>query len=160
MSSTPSRDASFQGVRARFSAPFDVAAPPAAIFPLLCPVREREWIDGWTGQAVFAEAGVAEPDGVFLAGPSSDPPALYVVSRFEQDRRIEYVAVAGPWVQRLALRLTPSGAGTRLELERVFTGLSEAGNALVRELTEPELEKRSNRLIDMLRRHLPPQVSG
>jgi hypothetical protein len=160
MSSVPARDASFQGARARFSGAYDVAAPPAVIFPLLCPVREREWIEGWSGQAVHAGTGVAEPDGVFLAGPSSDPPAIYVVSRFEQDRVIEYVVVRTQWVQRLALRLSPSKTGTRLEMERVFTGLDDTGNALVLEMGEPELESRSARLIDQLRRHLPPQVSG
>jgi len=25
----------------------NIHAPPQAVFPLLCPVREGEWLDGW-----------------------------------------------------------------------------------------------------------------
>ena len=38
-------------------------APPDRVFPLLCPVREYDWIDGWECRMVYAETGVAELGG-------------------------------------------------------------------------------------------------
>ena len=34
-----------------------VAAPPEKIFPLLCPVREKEWIPGWHAETVYLASG-------------------------------------------------------------------------------------------------------
>ncbi len=37
-----------------------IAADAATIFPLLCPVREFDWIDVWSCDVVYSESGVAE----------------------------------------------------------------------------------------------------
>ena len=42
-----------------------LTAAPARVFPLLCPVREADWIEGWDPISVWSESGVAEPDCVF-----------------------------------------------------------------------------------------------
>src|SRR6185312_15911284 len=39
---------------------------PASVFPLLCPVREADWIQGWDPLLVVSESGVAEPDCAFV----------------------------------------------------------------------------------------------
>jgi hypothetical protein len=38
---------------------FEVAAPPDRVFPLLCPVRERDWLEGWEADMVYSASGVA-----------------------------------------------------------------------------------------------------
>ena len=39
-------------------------------FPLLCPVREREWLAGWNPTIVHTKSGVAEPGcGFVTIGP-------------------------------------------------------------------------------------------
>jgi len=35
------------------------------IFPLLCPVREKEWLPGWEYNMIFSESGYAEKGCVF-----------------------------------------------------------------------------------------------
>ena len=35
-------------------------AAPEMVFPLLCPVREADWIPGWRYQLLYSESGVAE----------------------------------------------------------------------------------------------------
>src|SRR6266540_2991762 len=35
------------------------------VFPLLCPVREYEWFNGWKCTMVYSESGVAENNNVF-----------------------------------------------------------------------------------------------
>ncbi len=41
-------------------------APPELVFPLLCPVRETEWVIDWKPKVVFSESGLAEADCVFI----------------------------------------------------------------------------------------------
>lgn len=41
---------------------------PEAVFPLLCPVRERDWIQGLDPVLVVSKSGVAKPDCVFTTG--------------------------------------------------------------------------------------------
>lgn len=45
-----------------------IGAPGSEIFPLCCPVREEEWIDGWTKdtyELVYARSGLNEKNCVF-----------------------------------------------------------------------------------------------
>jgi len=58
-------------------------AGPDAVFPLLCPVREAEWIDGWDPARVVSTSGVAEADCVFTtaAGPLD---AVWYITRHER----------------------------------------------------------------------------
>ena len=39
-----------------------IEAPPARVFPLICPVRETEWLDGWGEQleVIHSDSGLAE----------------------------------------------------------------------------------------------------
>ena len=44
---------------------FGIEAPPERVFPLLCPVREHEWIPAWKAEMVHSKSGFAELDCVF-----------------------------------------------------------------------------------------------
>ena len=45
-----------------------IGAPVEKVFPLLCPVREYEWIDGWSCRLVHSESGFAEKGAIFTTG--------------------------------------------------------------------------------------------
>jgi hypothetical protein len=49
----------------------NLVGAPIAVFPLLCPVREADWIDGWSPPLVVTNSGVAEPDCVFTTTATS-----------------------------------------------------------------------------------------
>ena len=34
------------------------AAPPSAVFPLLCPVRETDWVPGWQYRMIYSLSGM------------------------------------------------------------------------------------------------------
>lgn len=108
-------------------------APPEAVFPLLCPVREYEWIEPWTCELVYTRSGVAEPDCVFRTDfPDDGPPDTWVVSRHEPPARIEFVRVNPLRAMRYSITLAPEGSGrTRAEWQQVITGLGEEGDRLV-----------------------------
>lgn len=48
-----------------------IEAPPARVFPLLCPVREADWLEGWGEivEMVHSDSGLAEDGCVFLTRP-------------------------------------------------------------------------------------------
>lgn len=59
-----------------------LAAAPGEVFPLLCPVREYEWIEGWDCEMIYAATGKAEAGAVFrTAFPAGSPPDTWVISR-------------------------------------------------------------------------------
>ncbi|HEY3366337.1 MAG TPA: hypothetical protein VGK74_14880 [Symbiobacteriaceae bacterium] len=75
-------------------------APPSTVFPLLCPVREYEWIEPWQCEMLHSESGIAEKNCVFRTrGPSDD---VWVINNYEPNTRIEFVRVNALRVMTLA----------------------------------------------------------
>jgi len=62
----------FSGRRAVFTGKQHFTSPPAAVFPMLCPVREYDYIPPWECDVVFLESGLAEDGGVFTTSFPSD----------------------------------------------------------------------------------------
>jgi hypothetical protein len=116
-----------KGGRRVTASDYELRAKPEVIFPLLCPVREYEWIDGWTSNLVYSKSGVAEQDCVFTTSYLGEP-MTWTCCRYEPPRRIEYVAVAQDlMLMHLTIQLEPAGAGTRMYWKRAFTRLSPRG---------------------------------
>lgn len=105
-----------------------VAARPEEVFPLLCPVREYEWLAGWDCRMLYSESGVAE-DNCLFATNFHGQPMIWTVVRYEPPRCIEFSMVApGALAVRLRIQLEADGSGTRIRWVRTFTGLSAEGN--------------------------------
>ena len=68
-----------------------VQAPPEQVFPLLCPVREHDWIPYWECQLVYSASGKAEDGCVFCTDLPDHGRAIWTVSRYEPPRRIQFV---------------------------------------------------------------------
>lgn len=105
-----------------------VHGEPEAIFPLLCPVREFDWIPSWECQLVYTESGVAEEGCVFQTDMDGDPDT-WVISRFEPRERISFIRVHPLRVIRYDIYLQPQGDGsTVLRWEQEITALDEDGD--------------------------------
>lgn len=106
-----------------------VPAPPAEVFPLLCPVREYEWIASWGCEMIHSRSGVAEKGCVFTRTDETGP-ATWVVSRYEPDRRIDFVIVTpASHIQHLEIKVAADHEGSRLTWTRTLTTLEAAGDA-------------------------------
>lgn len=105
-------------------------APPAKVFPLLCPVREYEWIEPWQCEILHSESGIAEKNCVFrtsFPGESSDD--VWIISHYEPDTRIEFVRVNALRTMCLSITLTDNGNDTTSVInEQFLVGLNEEGN--------------------------------
>lgn len=117
-----------------------ISAPPERVFPLLCPVREYEWLDGWKCRMIYSDSGVAEDNCMFETN-NLEGRMTWVVSRYEPSRRIEFVTfVPDRMTQRLSIMLEAQGSSTRIHWTRKFTGLSDEGNQAI-EYWQPEWDR-------------------
>ncbi len=104
-------------------------APPDRVFPLLCPVREHEWIEPWQCEMLHSDSGVAEKDCVFRTNPPGEPSDVWIVSHYEPISKIEFVRVNSIRTMRLTISLTDNGDGTtRAENDQLLVSLNEEGN--------------------------------
>lgn len=117
-----------------------VNAPAGSIFPLLCPVREYDWIPGWKCEMVYSESGLIERDCIFttmLAGLSK--PEVWTVSRYDPaGYRLGFIRVAQECcVTHMEISLDPRGeSGTWIEAGKVFTSLGPEGDAFIDDMTD------------------------
>ena len=104
-----------------------IDAPVEKVFPLLCPVREYEWIDGWSCELLHSESGFAEKGAIFTTGFRTEGFSIWTVSRYEPDRAIEFVVVfPESHVMTVAIALEPiDGSQTRLTWDCAYTSLIE-----------------------------------
>lgn len=110
-----------------------LAAAPGAVFPLLCPVREYEWIEGWQCEMIHSASGFAEAGAVFRTSfPQDGPPDVWVISRYEPPRVIEFVRINAWRAIRYAIHLeSEEGGRSRWRWTQTLTGLGAEGDAWV-----------------------------
>lgn len=112
-------------------------APPERVFPLLCPVREDDWIENWSCEIVYTGTGVAELGAIFTTRSPEAGEEVWTISRYEPPRAIEFVRVAAQvWVVTLAFALEPDGTdATVVRTRHTYTALSRAGALAIGEIT-------------------------
>ena len=145
-----------QGNRVSHTYTMTIDADAASIFPLLCPVREYDWIDVWTCDLVYSESGIAELGCVFLTDLPGRGAETWVVTRFEPPSAIEFSRTAG--VTRacfLQVTLEPdAGGGTTLEWKYTHTGIDTAGREWVSEYPTARFETEMEGMAERLRHYL------
>jgi len=79
------------------------------VFPLLCPVREKDWLDGWNYKMIHSKSGVIEKNCVFTTQNGELETTWHITQYDKLDYKIEF------------LRVTPSENVVRIniQLERI-----------------------------------------
>ena len=117
-------------------------AGPDQVFPLLCPVRESEWVNGWHPRLVATQSGLAELDCVFVtaAGPQE---AIWIISRYEPENHlIEIVKlIPGIVVGKIVIRLAAAQGGSTAEISYSFTSVGPDGDRVVSEFTQEHFDE-------------------
>ena len=111
-------------------------APPAIVFPLLCPVREAEWAEGWLPELVISASGLVEPDCVFITADKLGK-AFWYVTRHEPARWFVEMLKIVPEVTacRLEIQLSDSADGCVADITYSHTSMSSAGDDFVAKFT-------------------------
>jgi hypothetical protein len=117
-------------------------AAPARVFPLLCPVRETEWAEGWLPDLVISSSGVAERDCVFIT-PDKPNKAIWYVTRHEPENWFVEMLKVVPGVTacRLEIQLTPNGDECFADVTYSHTSIGAAGDEFVAAFTADFYQK-------------------
>ena len=110
---------------------------PSAVFPLLCPVREADWMDGWDPLLVISSSGVAEPDCVFTT-TARPVDAVWYITRHEPEAGLVEMLKITPHVTacRLTIQLRPAPGGCEADVTYAHTSLGPHGDTFVASFTE------------------------
>jgi hypothetical protein len=125
-------------VRVRRSYTQKLRGRPADVFPLLCPVREREWAEGWDPLAVYSGSGFAENNCIFTTGEEG-PESFWVITDFDPLRyRLEMVKVTpGMTVAKITICLAENEPGkTDAEVVYLYTAISREGEGFVKKYSQ------------------------
>jgi hypothetical protein len=111
-------------------------AAPAKVFPLLCPVRETEWAEGWLPDLVISSSGVAERDAVFIT-PAKPAPAIWYITRHEPEKWFVEMLKILPGVTacRLQIQLSENESGCFADITYSHTSIGPAGDEFVAKFT-------------------------
>jgi hypothetical protein len=128
----------FGGVRVTHAYTQTNFASPEAVFPLLCPVREAEWVPGWRYRMIYSQSGVAELGCVFITEENGRE-ITWVVTEYDPAAfRIGFVWVDAVMVAA-QIRIELEGRGTlqtTAHIQYTYTGLSAVGNREVERFDE------------------------
>src|SRR5690606_1175137 len=107
---------------------------PDQVFPLLCPVREHDWLEHWRADMLYTDTGLAETGCVFVTHLASVGPCTWVIHQHEPPTSVGFtIMCAGVFVELLTIELAAADGGTTLVWRRVLTGLREdPGDILAR----------------------------
>ena len=122
----------FRATTTEYTYEMHVGAPASEAFPLLCPVREDDWVIGWKDIAtlIHSRSGVAELGAVFQTR-HGDTTETWVVTAYEPDARIAFARFDGHVVKRLVIDLEVQGDRTHMLWTTFQTGTDATGNASV-----------------------------
>jgi hypothetical protein len=116
-----------------------IDAPPDRVFPLLCPVREVEWLDGWRYAMIYSASGLVEEGAVFGTPGDGEPDTVWIVTRHDAVGQVVEFArfTHGSRVCVLRIAVRPKGATQSfVDVAYTYTGLSPAGNAFIDGFTD------------------------
>ncbi len=83
---------SFIPVRRTFAYQQQYSGTTRQVFPLLCPEREKDWLDGWQYEMIYSESGLIEQDCVFMTNSNGNQPTIWIVTQYDQSNKcIEFV---------------------------------------------------------------------
>ena len=99
-----------------------------AVWPLLCPVREYDWIDVWDCELLHSGSGVNELGCVFrTVFPTEGDRETWVTTRYEPPTRLEFARVNSWRAIRFVIGLESEPGGTRVTWTHHVTALSPEG---------------------------------
>jgi hypothetical protein len=116
-----------------------IEATPGVVFPLLCPVREVEWLDGFAFTMIYSASGLVEAGAVFATTTPGEPDTIWVVTRHDPAARVVQFTrfTAGSRTCILTISVSACG-GTQsfVDVRYEYTSLAPHGDAFLAAWTE------------------------
>ncbi|MCP4459298.1 MAG: hypothetical protein GY816_14955 [Cytophagales bacterium] len=104
------------------------------VFPLLCPVREKDWIDGWDYEMIHSHSGLIEKNCVFSTPNHGSESTTWHVTQFNKKNfTIEFLRMTPDEnVVRINIELEPENDTTTIcRIAYQYTALNEDQNVFI-----------------------------
>lgn len=108
------------------------------VFPLLCPVRELEWVPGWPLLSVRSNSGVAEKNCIFTT-ETENGQAVWVITEYDPGENFVEMLRIDPrqTVCKLQIQLRSSGDDTcTATVTYAHSAITKEGEAFVENFTD------------------------
>lgn len=111
----------------RFSQTLSHPFPASKVFPLLCPVRESEWLQGWKATVIHSLSGYVEGDAVFTTPHKSGGTTMWTVTNYDPILyKVSFVrATENVEVVFLDIELKEEGESCKAHIEYRFVPFAE-----------------------------------
>ncbi len=116
-----------------------IHALPDRVFPLLCPVLEAEWLDGWQYTMIYSRSGLVKEGAVFTTPRGGEPDTVWVVTKHDPSNlRVEFTRFtyqSRTCVLKIRVRKRDEKS-SYVDIAYTYTGISAAGNRFIDALTD------------------------
>jgi len=114
------------------------------VFPLLCPVREKDWVEGWEYKMIFSKSGLIEKDCVFSTPHHGNEQTIWYVTEYDRENyKIQFVRVTpNEEVVKIDICLIDNENGTTTSnITYQYTALNDSKNLWIKEKLESEFKE-------------------
>jgi hypothetical protein len=115
-----------------------IDATPEKVFPLLCPVREAEWLDGWRYSMIYSESGLVEEGAVFSTPSEGEEDTVWIVTKHDTKTYEVDFARFTPKSRTCILKIavTPKDEhSSYVNVSYTYTGIATAGIGFIDRFT-------------------------
>lgn len=104
---------------------------PEIVFPLICPVKEADWLESWNYKMIYSKSGIAEEGCIFLTSVKDMPDTFwYITVHDPESKEIEFVRMTyNETIVKINICLKDNYNGTSTTLiSYEYTALNEKQN--------------------------------
>ena len=115
-----------------------INSSPEKVFPLLCPVREKEWVHGWDPELIISNSGFAEKDSIFVT-KHGDEKNYWIITRHDPANYDLEMMIINPeiTVGKLEIKLhKDEDKKTKADISYSYTSLSSEGDEFIKHFTK------------------------
>ncbi|HHB52578.1 MAG TPA: hypothetical protein ENK75_06005 [Saprospiraceae bacterium] len=105
------------------------------VFPLLFPVREKDWLDGWDYKMIYSKSGLIEQDCVFSTPYNDNIETFWQVTQYDKTNFfIEFLRVTpNENIVKINIQLeVVDEQNTKSHISYQYTALNEKQNEFIR----------------------------
>ena len=116
-----------------------INAAPEKVFPLLCPVREADWLDGWRYNMIYSDSGLIEEGAVFSTPDEGEEDTVWIVTKHDPKKHeVEFARFThNSRTCRLKIAVKYKDENSSyVDVSYTYTGITHAGNDFIDNFTE------------------------
>lgn len=114
------------------------------VFPLLCPIKEIDWVEGWPLKSVLSESGFAEENCIFYTENENKDDSIWMITRhLPESFFVEMVKITlSETACKLRIQLKQTGENScDSTISYTHIALSDDGEKFVKNFTDENYEK-------------------